>query len=318
MKHKNRFWTQEETQALEGFLRDRQDIQSLKPAKLIALLEKHMKPIARPGHKKLTRIQIVNKISHLMKNANIHQRDKFLMSINRVTHRGPEDSPPLNAPAINPAMQPSTDPEYSGSSYVIGAQQAGKSKAAVVLTGKIRNNGAHDSLSGPRYTSAAKFPLSSSIESNTVDVQLEPVPPSMSWETKLARYFHQLASARGYDAPPDHDWVVEKMNTIFELLSLGVRRFQDAHRCPPVLVHTVLPSDLVRLAGLLVPSATHDALPTYLRAICAQSPTARTHLPISFAAAAIFDWVFCHVFEEDVELEHGTFFADALALLAHG
>ena len=216
-------------------------------------------------------------------------------------------------------MQPSTEPESSSSAYITGAQQAGNSRVAGVLAGKTRGSDSLDSQPGRQYSTAARLPFDSSTASDTVDVQPEHAPTSMSWEAKLARYFHQLSGVRGYDAPPDHSWIVEKMDNIFELLSQGVRRFRDAHHCSPIFMYAVdLPSDLVQLTSLLIPSAPHDAVPTYLRALCAQSPTARTYLPRSFAAAAIFDWVFCYVFEEDVELEHGTFFADALALLAHG
>ncbi|KAI1615472.1 hypothetical protein EDD36DRAFT_473233 [Exophiala viscosa] len=138
-----------------------------------------------------------------------------------------------------------------------------------------------------------------------VAVQPNSIPASTSWETRLAKYFRELASVRGYDAPADENWVVAEMEEISGFLDRGVRRYQDAQHGITVSMHVVRPQ------------TPNDSLLTYLRALCGRSAPVMTYLPRAYAAAAIYQWVFCCTFEENVELGQNTYFADALALLAH-
>ncbi|KAK4941537.1 hypothetical protein LTR10_018556 [Elasticomyces elasticus] len=311
-----RYWTPQEEQAMRSFLHARKEVGLLKPAEVISL-EAHLKDVTKAGHTILTFAQIKNKLQTMTRQAKVSTQLEFLRSVSRASQGGIAASPEVDSSTIEPTEPSSKEPSTPHLSPCVGAQKAGGDDGAVGSTERERSNVSPVPLSEPLSSTIAILPLSSSMMFDKHDVP-NSIPASTSWEARLARYFRDLASNRGYDAPADHDWVVEKMGEIFGFLNRGVRRFQDAQHSTSISMHVVvLQSDLVQLTRLLVPAAPDDSLLTYLRALCARSPVVRRYLPGVYAAAAIYQWIFCCTFEEDVEHEQGTYFGDVLTSLAH-
>ncbi len=316
------YWSPDEVEGLL-FVLTTQDCSDPKNiARTVALIHDHLKATARVSEEIKTHTQIHNKLNRLARGIKM-SRDDFLRTFDQVQPKG-------------------TLPSSGNPEVIVKSKHAGGLSGSILspdesLSRKGRNGNPDDRELAVRNlkrqrTMAAGLPNSTysdreatpvkeagSEPDSAIVARRDTCPISRTWDTKLAGYFRQLASDRGYDAPPSHDYIREKMDDIFESLERGIQRLTEAQSAAIPLVPSVLGGvDFRQLTHHVVPMAEGEVLSAYLRALCGHSPVARDLLPQAYAAAAIYQWVFCEVFKEDHDAVKGNFFEEALFSLAHG